>query len=197
MVGLLLALLEFATAGIGLAAGDRGVAAAARRARSRRASRQQSRESARWCSRCSVSAIDVQAGAPRAWTAIGTGSMLFGTFTLFNDGMSVPLVWMLARVRPYRGVRARRFPSLVRARFSSPTIGRESFVGELGTAVGELHPEGVVSVRGATWRARTNRATPIEDGAAVRVIGIDGLVLDVEPEEGGAKDYRERSKAST
>jgi hypothetical protein len=26
----------------------------------------------------------------------------------------------------------------------------------------------------------------------VRVVSIDGLVLEVEPEDGGAKDYRER-----
>jgi len=26
----------------------------------------------------------------------------------------------------------------------------------------------------------------------VRVVGIEGLVLEVEPEEGGARDYRER-----
>ena len=54
-----------------------------------------------------------------------------------------------------------------------------------------------MTIRGATWRARTNRATPIEDASPIRVTGIDGLVLEVEPEEGGAKDYRERSKPST
>ncbi|MEY2468564.1 MAG: hypothetical protein QOF21_1262 [Actinomycetota bacterium] len=196
MVGLLLALLEFATAGIGLAAGTAALLLVI---------------AALGLGGLPVDnlavgallfavfgfAIDVQAGAPRAWTIIGTASMLFGTFTLFNDGMAVPLVWKLAVFGLTAAFVLAGLPSLVRARFSSPTIGRQSFIGEVGTAVGELHPDGVVSVRGATWRARTNRATPVEDGAAIRVIGIDGLVLDVEPEEGGAKDYRERSKAST
>ena len=50
--------------------------------------------------------------------------------------------------------------------------------------------EGTVEVRGAPWRARTNRATPIRSGDAVRVVGIDGLLLEVEPEAGGARDYR-------
>jgi membrane-bound serine protease (ClpP class) len=84
-------------------------------------------------------------------------------------------------------------PSMVRARFSTPTIGRQSMIGEMGTAVGTVSPEGTVEVRGAPWRARTNRATPIEAGAIVRVIGIDGLLLEVEPETGGARDHRHRS----
>jgi membrane-bound serine protease (ClpP class) len=52
----------------------------------------------------------------------------------------------------------------------------------------------VVIVRGARWRARTNRATPIRVGEAVRVVEIVGLVLEVEPETGGARDHRERRK---
>ena len=196
IVGLLLALLEFATAGIGLAAATAALLLLI---------------AALGLGGLPVDtvavgallfavfgfAIDVQAGAPRAWTFIGAASMLFGTVTLFNDGMSVPLVWELAVFGLTAAFVLAGLPSLVRARFSSPTIGRDSFIGEVGTAIGELHPEGVVSVRGATWRARTNRATPIDDGVPIRVLGIDGLVLDVEPEEGGAKDYRERSKSST
>ena len=33
--------------------------------------------------------------------------------------------------------------------------------------------------------------TPIRQGEPVRVVAIEGLVLEVEPEEGGARDYRE------
>jgi membrane-bound serine protease (ClpP class) len=50
----------------------------------------------------------------------------------------------------------------------------------------------VVVVRDARWRARTNRATPIRAGDAIRVVEVDGLVLEVEPESGGARDYRDR-----
>jgi membrane-bound serine protease (ClpP class) len=77
-------------------------------------------------------------------------------------------------------------PSVVRARFSTPTIGRESVVGEVGQATADLHPDGMVRVRDALWRARTNRATPIAAGDAVRVVGVEGLVLQVEP--AGADD---------
>ena len=62
-------------------------------------------------------------------------------------------------------------PSMVRTRFATPTIGREWMIGELGEAVVAVDPDGVVLVRGAQWRARTNRATPIDAGADVRVVG--------------------------
>jgi membrane-bound serine protease (ClpP class) len=189
LFGLLLALLEFATAGVGLAAVTAAIFLAL---------------GALGLGGLPVNgigvaaivfavfgfAIDVQAGAPRVWTAIGTGFVLFGTLFLYRDGMHVPIPWMVGVLGLAAAFVLAGLPSLIRARFSSPTIGRESFIGESGTAVGELAPDGVVSVRGATWRARTNRATPVADGGAIRVIGIDGLVLDVEPEAGGAKDYR-------
>jgi membrane-bound serine protease (ClpP class) len=81
---------------------------------------------------------------------------------------------------------------MVRARFATPTIGRDWMIGEEGEARTAVSPEGVVEVRGAPWRARTNRATPIHAGDPVRVAAIDGLVLDVEPLTGAARDYRER-----
>ncbi len=82
-------------------------------------------------------------------------------------------------------------PAMVRTRFGTPTIGRDWMVGEEGTAVTDVDPDGTVRISGALWRARTNRATPIDEGDVVRVVEIDGLLLEVEPEQGGAMDYRE------
>jgi membrane-bound serine protease (ClpP class) len=79
-------------------------------------------------------------------------------------------------------------PAMVRTRFSTPTIGREWMVGDLGEAVVQLNPDGVVRVRGGLWRARTNRATPIDRGEQVRVVEVDRLLLEVEPLEGAAAD---------
>jgi membrane-bound serine protease (ClpP class) len=83
-------------------------------------------------------------------------------------------------------------PSMVRTRFATPTIGREWMIGEAGSAIGDISPDGIVVVSGARWRARTNRATPLRAGDPVRVVAIDGVTLEVEPVEGGARDYRER-----
>jgi membrane-bound serine protease (ClpP class) len=83
-------------------------------------------------------------------------------------------------------------PATIRSRFSTPTIGRSSMIGELGEAVADVQPDGVVRVRDALWPAFANRSTPIATGDVVRVIGIEGMRLEVEPEEGGARDHRER-----
>jgi membrane-bound serine protease (ClpP class) len=134
--------------------------------------------------------VDVQSGVPRAWTAIGMAMFVVGTALLFTEFRPT---WM-ALAAGVVGIAVTMFsgmPSMVRTRFGTPTIGRGWMVGELGRAVGRVDPDGTVRVRGALWRARTNQATPIEDGGSVRVVEIDGLLLEVEPEEGGAIDYRE------
>ena len=86
-------------------------------------------------------------------------------------------------------------PTMVRSRFSTPTIGRDWMIGELGSARTDIDPDGVITLRDAPWRARTNRATPIRRDEPARVVAIEGLVLEVEPEEGGARDYRERARS--
>ena len=136
-------------------------------------------------------AIDVQSGAPRAWTAIGTVALGVGSVRLYGGGLSPSPIVLLTVVAGTSLLMVAGLPAMLRSRFSTPTIGRESMVGELGSAVDPVDPDGTVQVRGATWRARTNRATPIGAGDGVRVVGIDGLLLEVEPEEGAAKDYRE------
>ncbi|HUP87283.1 MAG TPA: NfeD family protein [Acidimicrobiales bacterium] len=132
--------------------------------------------------------IDVQAGTPRAWTVIGTIAFVVGSFFLFGDGLSVPLIVLAVVIAGVALFIVAGMPAMVRTRFSTPTIGRESMLGEEGTAVSDVAPDGVVTVRQAPWRARTNRATPIRAGQPVRVAGIDGLLLEVEPLEGAAKD---------
>ncbi|MDD9370254.1 MAG: NfeD family protein [Acidimicrobiales bacterium] len=136
--------------------------------------------------------IDVQTGVPRLWTGIATASFVLGSLFLF-DGVSVSWVTLLiAFVGMTLGMVA-GMPTMVRSRFSTPTIGRDWMIGELGSARTDIDPDGIVTLRDAPWRARTNRATPIRKDEPARVVAIEGLVLEVEPEEGGARDYRERA----
>lgn len=136
-------------------------------------------------------AIDVQTGVPRFWTAVGTVALVVGSIALYTDG---PPSWitLLAGIVGALLAMLGGMPAMVRTRFSTPTIGRDWMIGETGVAVADVDPDGVVTVRDAPWRAHTNRATPIAAGAEVRVTAIDGLTLEVEPVEGGARDYRER-----
>ena len=139
-------------------------------------------------------AVDVQTGVPRVWTGIATVSFVVGSLVLY-DGVSISwLTLLIAFVGVTLGMVA-GMPTMVRSRFSTPTIGRDWMIGELGSARTDIDPDGVVTLRDAPWRARTNRATPIRSGEPARVVAIEGLVLEVEPEEGGARDYRERARS--
>lgn len=136
-------------------------------------------------------AVDIQTNVPRLYSAVGVVLFVLGSWFLF-DGVSMSWVTLGfgiigAILYAYTGM-----PSMVRTRFSTPTIGRKWMIGSMGEALTSVSPEGLVRIDTAEWRAITNRATPIEAGARVRVVGIDRLLLEVEPEEGGARDYRER-----
>lgn len=132
-------------------------------------------------------AIDIQTGVPRVWTGVGTGALVVGTFTMY-DGMSVPLLTVgLGIVGTFVFMFA-GLPSLVRSRFSTPTIGREWMVGHTGEAVADVSPEGIVRVDGGLWRARASGATPIRAGEPVRIAEVQGLLLQVEVPSGEAED---------
>jgi len=139
-------------------------------------------------------AVDVQVGVPRVWTGIGTVALVFGSIYLYR-GMALPWITLVAGIGGVLLGMVQGMPAMVRTRFSTPTIGREWMIGEMGVAETRIDPEGVVRVRGALWRARVNRATPIERGGSIQVAAIEGLMLAVEPEEGAARDYRERARS--
>jgi membrane-bound ClpP family serine protease len=59
---------------------------------------------------------------------------------------------------------------------------QRGLIGLVGEARGPLAPDGPVYVKGALWRGRTG-GERIETGTAVRVRGVDGLILRVEAED--------------
>ena len=58
---------------------------------------------------------------------------------------------------------------------------QRGLIGLIGEARGKMAPDGPVFVKGALWRGRS-LGEPIATGTRVRVRGVDGLVLKVEPE---------------
>jgi len=68
------------------------------------------------------------------------------------------------------------------ARQQPAFVGADSMLGALGEAREELAPEGLVFVGGALWKATA--ASPIPAGSAVRVVGRNGLQLQVARENG-------------
>jgi membrane-bound serine protease (ClpP class) len=57
--------------------------------------------------------------------------------------------------------------------------GQEEMIGAVGEALEDLGHEGRVRVHSELWHARAT--APVERGKKVKVIGIEGLVLVVEP----------------
>jgi membrane-bound serine protease (ClpP class) len=142
--------------------------------------------------------VDVQVGIPRFFTGAGLILLALGSLTLFrsSDGGEIRLSWLtfISGMIAISLAFVVGMPSMVRTRFATPTIGREWMIGSTGRAVGTINPLGIVRIHDAQWRARTNRATPIQDGQELRVAAIDGVTLEVEPLEGAARDYREMRK---
>ena len=140
--------------------------------------------------------VDVQVGIPRFWTAIGMVLFVLGSWFMFPtvDQHTLRPSWLTLLV----GIGGIAFtfysgmPSMTRTRFATPTVGRERMIGATGRAVTDIAPDGSVQIGEARWKARTNRATPVKAGETARVVAIDGIILEVEPEAGGARDYRER-----
>lgn len=135
-------------------------------------------------------AIDMQTGVPRLWTIISMIAFTIGSVFLLTE-FRPTWIALLVGVAGMGVVVFSGMPAMIRTRFATPTIGREWMIGELGEVTTDVSPDGMVLIRGAEWRARTNRATPSVVGERIRVVEIDGLVLEVEPEDGGAIDYRE------
>jgi membrane-bound serine protease (ClpP class) len=128
-------------------------------------------------------AVDVQAGGLAFWTGVGVVGLVVGSLGLFGGSplLDVPLWLVVLMVAGQTAFMVSGMTTATRARFSVPTVGRDSMIGEVGEARTDLEPEGVVVVRGAPWRARTGRGRRVEAGGPVRVVAVDQLVLEVEP----------------
>mgnify|MGYP003324231073 FL=1 len=138
-------------------------------------------------------AVDLQTGVPRFWTFAGSALLVIGSLFLFGAHTTswVPLVCGIGLTIFFI---LSGMPALIRTRYGTSTLGREWMIGEMGVAVTDITPDGIIRFREAQWRARVNRLTPIESGETARIVGIEGVILEVEPEEGAAVDYREMRK---
>ena len=70
---------------------------------------------------------------------------------------------------------------VIRAHRNRVTTGESGLVGETGVARTPLDPQGKVFVHGEYWDAVSS--VPVDAGARVRVLAVDGIRLRVEPQE--------------
>ena len=148
-------------------------------------------------SRCSslsifAFAIDVQTGVPRFWTGVGVVGFVVGSLFLY-DGLSLSWITLLVGIGGVLLAFLAGMPAMVRTRFSTPTIGREWMIGEMGSAVAAVDPDGMVrgarrAVAGPHQPGHPDRGRRPRSGSSPSTAPL----LEVEPEAGGAEDYRER-----
>jgi membrane-bound serine protease (ClpP class) len=122
-------------------------------------------------------------------TAAGVLAFLIGSFLSFRGvapaiGISPWLIGLLTVGSVLYYGFALTVAQRSRERIASTQRG---LVGLLGETRGELKPEGPVYVKGTLWRGRSNDG-PIPPGTRVRVRGVDGLVLRVEPDPGAGEN---------
>jgi len=68
------------------------------------------------------------------------------------------------------------------------TTGMKGLIGEIGSAIGNLNPKGMVFVRGEYWKAQSCKGV-IKKGEEIEVVDVERLRLKVKrknPEKGGA-----------
>ena len=68
-------------------------------------------------------------------------------------------------------------------RHKKASSGSVKVVGETGEVASDLTPEGTVLVHGELWRARSGDGSTLNARTRVRVVGVDGLFLVVDPNE--------------
>lgn len=128
-----------------------------------------------------------QLGGLFALTLIGAVILqIAGMFLIDGGGQIDPRWWLVVpTVLAVLFFFLLAMPTVQRARLSTETIGRDSLIGELGVALVDFDPDGLVEVRGARWRGTAHREAGIGAGDPIEVTGVDGLYLEVENLEAG------------
>lgn len=124
-----------------------------------------------------------QQGGVLGLTALGTVALAVGglNFTYGAPQVTIGVVGVVASILAVLFFFLLAMPTVGRARFSTPTLGRDHLVGRRGVARVDLTPDGVVEVDGARWPATAHREAAIRSGESVTVTGVVGWQLEVEP----------------
>src|SRR5256885_8196113 len=121
----------------------------------------------------------------------GVFALVLGMAFLINTGpigLGVNPIVSIAVAAITLGFFAFFIRKVLAARRQPAYVGGDSIVGAVGEAREELAPEGLVFVSGALWKATAD--SPIPAGSAVRVVGRQGLELQVARENGQAEEKK-------
>jgi len=120
----------------------------------------------------------------------GIAAFVIGSIMLIDTdvpGYSIPWQLIAAMAAASAGFLLLLLNFALRARRQAVVSGREQMMGETGEILEAGDGAAFARIHGETWKVRAS--IPLTRGLAVRVVGIDGLVLTVEaaPNEGGAR----------
>ena len=111
----------------------------------------------------------------------GAVAMILGSLLLVKGPpeMRIRLSTSLAVSLPFAAITLFLVLLVVRVRAQEVMTGMTAMQNTVGVTLTALSPAGQVLVRGEYWNAVS--ATPVASGVSVRVIGVEGLTLKVEP----------------
>ena len=115
---------------------------------------------------------------------LGTGgavAMVLGAVFLINGPpeVRIHLSTALAVSLPFALITMFLVTLVIRARAYPSRMGQQALVNQIAEARTMLDPAGTVFVHGEHWDAVSS--VPVEQGREVRVVGVDGMKLRVEP----------------
>jgi membrane-bound serine protease (ClpP class) len=114
----------------------------------------------------------------------GVIAFVLGSIMLIEDtelpGMEIPVSLIAGMALASAGFLIFVVGMLVKSRRQAVVSGREHMIGARAEALGDFQGEGWARVRGEQWKVRT--PATVRRGQKLRVTGMHGLVLDVEPE---------------
>jgi membrane-bound serine protease (ClpP class) len=111
----------------------------------------------------------------------GTIAMVLGALLLINGPpeVRIRLATALAVTVPFALITMFLVSLVIRARAQKVVTGDTAMLDEIGLAFTALAPAGKVFVHGEYWDAVS--AAPVEPGAEVKIVAVDGMKLHVEP----------------
>lgn len=112
----------------------------------------------------------------------GIGSLFLGGLMLFESEMpGFRLSWsvLITTVAMFSGFFIAVVVLVCRSQFLQPKTGTDGLIGQSGEVRETLSPRGKVFIHGEIWNAVCE--TPVLPGEVVRVIGVKGLLLEVQP----------------
>lgn len=114
----------------------------------------------------------------------GVGAILVGLLDLAGLHLPLWMQWLLFTVLSVAALVLFRKPLAARFRVPDQATAIDSLVGEVAVPDADIAPGSVgrAQLRGSAWQARNVGTTTAQRGHRCRVVRVDGLTIDLEPE---------------